>query len=880
MRTHLNKDGQTISALESAEWSTPTMPVSLKHSARDCRLIFEHMLPHNSAGFFRVKGKTPNSKGRWDPTAFLQEPVDGYDESTGERSLFPYSTNPYIAYRYAVNPSPGSRLLILDLDQPKSPKDKQKCGTPEQMRDRLSSILGVDLSQTMTVITPSGGLHLYLKLPKRFQPSARAQESASSEKKFITGTIGKYNSYFRQVTGVNPHLKGDIRSGYSKGYVVGPTNLYEHERPEVNDMRPDGSYLLHKRVPPMLLPVKACNILKEVAAAHHNRQRTQQVRKERAQKADARRKRIRENLSRQPSLKARKARSAFGVKNTGRDVTLQGYLSEMKRNGVARDYRNIKKDPETDRLLRLIPDEQTLGLLVRQLTKRDSVPDADMSYHARRAFLTRCMWCCHSKETIAGTCIYLMLDRDSHRDTRIPVRELVKDITRIMRSRQESTVFHGIACPNKPKYHSINTKMQDDKDLMMERLAAKVERIKAGEGGRYLAKGEPRRVSPKVVDMVKVSKALESPRAGMVTQQYKDAMGIMDAIAQPLCNVGDRVFPMSYDYIKKVLGITGTNTRARQALRVLREQGVLVMTRVPRKGTVGMYMVHDDFISLPLTRALRSLWMSQPTDENGDREPIFFDRQSCEFREVFYGRVVVGNFLYGKHTQSIVESESLKWADPRFVGPGAALRYLKEERTARGMALADDGETLFYMETGEIVEYAPRVSTRHSAPGVLRTDSPQFMGEAIALWETVRNQGKPVNTYLDGEIWEEVVAGMFNRNIDDTQGSMAERCESMVRGLVPRSRFSPEDYDRYSRYLKKTQVVDEVRGLRGKYDTLTEYEEMAPFDDLDQERYVNDNGEYDGPVPKTGWCGHNTLLDMILTDFYVEEHNPDLIPVW
>ena len=199
------------------------------------------------------------------------------------------------------------------------------------------------------------------------------------------------------------------------------------------------------------------------------------------------------------------------------------------------------------------------------------------------------------------------------------------------------------------------------------------------------------------------------------------------------------MFPMAYNFTAGMLKLDGPNAhdRVKEALRYLRDQKVLEVTNKQYEGLAATYTVADEFINDTLTRALKSSWRNQLPDANNEREPLFFDRRSGEFRQVFTGAIATSKFNYSKEVQDIINCVNLDYTDPSLVGPATAIRYLKDERMTRGIMLAEDNTTLYNEATGEVVEQVPCATTHGAAAqaiGVAWAKPVDFVSDLEQIW--------------------------------------------------------------------------------------------------------------------------------------------------
>ena len=407
----LNVDGDPIPSLESTYWSTPECPVPQNHSSREARAVFATLMPEGATGYFPTKDKKP-VEDRWDPAPFLQEPKGGDKENPGRWYLFEDGTN----YTYAVYITPGSNICVFDLDPPRdlTGNPDMKYRVVEKMRDRFSMMLETDLSETTTVRTPSGGMHLTVELPKRFTPSPNTSTHRAPGKGFPIKTLAKYNRHFEKITGINPRLNGDIRSAHSKGYVNGPTRLWDWENPARNYTAGKNAYFLMNRKKPLKLSVKACQILRDGAYLEY-KQASKRDRKKRAE-----------------AEKRRNAKHEQG----NRDRRPLGYWLNKHLDNTKHleaDYKNLLgDDSHASTLLKEAPGVEVLDILAKQITQFYKDEDTLETFHGWRSIITQSMACHYNNKQIMGACIALRADRDTHRESRISTKELRQDIRKVL----------------------------------------------------------------------------------------------------------------------------------------------------------------------------------------------------------------------------------------------------------------------------------------------------------------------------------------------------------------------------------------------------------------------------------------------------------------
>lgn len=116
---------------------------------------------------------------------------------------------------------PQGRLVVLDVDVHKGGK------LAEQIM-LFSSLLGVDLDETLSVRTPSGGRHFYLMLPDSIES---ASELPKSNLRALQGEI-------QELSGLSVLVDADIRSEAVNAYVVGPGSQIKDKIYAINTSAP------------------------------------------------------------------------------------------------------------------------------------------------------------------------------------------------------------------------------------------------------------------------------------------------------------------------------------------------------------------------------------------------------------------------------------------------------------------------------------------------------------------------------------------------------------------------------------------------------------------------------------------------------------------
>lgn len=100
---------------------------------------------------------------------------------------------------------PQGPLFVLDVDT-------HKGGAIADQVVLFSKLLGLDLTTTLVVATPSGGRHFYLRLPASIESAAHLPKT----------NLRSLEQEIQSLTGLGTRVDADIRSEAANAYVVGP----------------------------------------------------------------------------------------------------------------------------------------------------------------------------------------------------------------------------------------------------------------------------------------------------------------------------------------------------------------------------------------------------------------------------------------------------------------------------------------------------------------------------------------------------------------------------------------------------------------------------------------------------------------------------------
>lgn len=125
---------------------------------------------------------------------------------------------------YGIIPQGG--LVILDVDV-------HKGGSVDEQLCAFSELLCMDLTKTLTIMSPSGGLHVYLELP-----------DAADSFRLPKTTLRSFSREIQETLGREFVVDADIRSEAANAYVVGPGSKLE------------GTYKIHRNLPIAKIPAE------------------------------------------------------------------------------------------------------------------------------------------------------------------------------------------------------------------------------------------------------------------------------------------------------------------------------------------------------------------------------------------------------------------------------------------------------------------------------------------------------------------------------------------------------------------------------------------------------------------------------------------------
>jgi hypothetical protein len=658
--------------------------------------------------------------------------------------------------------------------------------------DQMSELFGVDLRR-FVVGTPSGGLHVTMRIPSRYAPSAQHRQSPE-DFWFPVGHFNEYNRFFKKVYGDEWFkIKGDFRSGASNAYVLGPEVIAEVGTPS------DGRYMLFYDEEPDTLPVEACKKIRQV---------TGMKRRERNKKAEkAAKKARRERLKGVDLLDIQapvQGQDAASVKSQMKRFAEGGPLKVLHGDmGQEHLYKDLRSQKSVSEYLAAAPSDDVLQVVASMIQTKIQVDEGEYKYHALRAFATRSLWCCYEEKSIIGACILLHIDQDTSRRKRVPVKELVNDIKKFYKTKNSDSTYHGHACPRRVKSpeerKSLAERIFEGQDIHAN-IARKAERIRNGKSLSYSGTQHMKNNQDGIVlDYEKMYdflyETVGSKRVS-IPKQVTHAMMIFDYVLQPYSNIGLYWIVIAYSYLMEHLGLT--KSQVRQAMRLLREVGAIYVVKKQAKGIAPVYMVNTQVLMhVGLTKALKRAEQDS-FNRMPDGSPHFtvYNRITRHFQQALTGKVVVGRFMSRRLEDKLFKREipSQQWT----VGPGSTMDYLKKEREELGLERSDRTKQMLQAGTSKRARHFVHYSTRYRPEleklGVLTPESPRFVEELARFSATFTQMtGEDLNqenesTSFVSDSWIDVVTSVATRDFTlptrDRMSDLPGRFEAFISGRV------------------------------------------------------------------------------------------------
>ena len=658
--------------------------------------------------------------------------------------------------------------------------------------DQMSELFGVDLRR-FVVGTPSGGLHVTMRIPSRYAPSAQHRQSPE-DFWFPVGHFNEYNRFFEKVYGDKWFkIKGDFRSGASNAYVLGPEVIAEVGTPS------DGKYMLFYDEEPDTLPVEACKKIRQVTGM---KRRERNKRAEKAAKK-ARRERL-SGIELQDIQAPVQGQNAASVKSQMKRFAEGGPLKVLHGDmGQEHLYKDLRSQRNVSEYLAAAPSDDVLQVVASMIQTKIQADEGEYKYHALRAFAARSLWCCYDEKSIIGACILLHIDQDTSRRKRIPVKELVNDIEKFYKTKDSDSTYHGHACPRRVKSpeerKSLSERIFEGQDIH-DNIARKAERIRSGKSLSYSGTQHLKNNQDGIVlDYEKMYdflyETVGSKRVA-IPKQVTHAMMIFDYVLQPYSNIGLYWIVIAYSYLMEHLGLT--KSQVRQAMRLLREVGAIYVVKKQAKGIAPVYMVNTQVLMhVGLTKALKRAEQDS-FNRMPDGSPHFtvYNRITRQFQQALTGKVVVGRFMSRRLENKLFKREipSQQWT----VGPGSTMDYLKKEREELGLERSDRTKQMLQAGTSKRARHFVHYSTRYRPEleklGVLTPESPRFVEELARFRATFTQMtGEDLNQDSEStssvfDSWIDVVTSVATRDFTlptrDRMSDLPGRFEAFINGRV------------------------------------------------------------------------------------------------
>lgn len=658
--------------------------------------------------------------------------------------------------------------------------------------DQMSELFGVDLRR-FVVGTPSGGLHVTMRIPSRYAPSAQHRQSPE-DFWFPVGHFNEYNRFFKKVYGDKWFkIKGDFRSGASNAYVLGPEVIAEVGTPS------DGRYMLFYDEEPDTLPVEACKKIRQVTGM---KRRERNKRAEKAAKK-ARRERL-SGIELQDIQAPVQGQNAASVKSQMKRFAEGGPLKVLHGDmGQEHLYKDLRSQRNVSEYLAAAPSDDVLQVVASMIQTKIQADEGEYKYHALRAFAARSLWCCYDEKSIIGACILLHIDQDTSRRKRIPVKELVNDIKKFYKTKNSDSTYHGHACPRRVKSpeerKSLAERIFEGQDIHAN-IARKAERIRNGKSLSYSGTQHMKNNQDGIVlDYEKMYdflyETVGSKRVA-IPKQVTHAMMIFDYVLQPYSNIGLYWIVIAYSYLMEHLGLT--KSQVRQAMRLLREVGAIYVVKKQAKGIAPVYMVNTQVLMhVGLTKALKRAEQDS-FNRMPDGSPHFtvYNRITRQFQQALTGKVVVGRFMSRRLENKLFKREipSQQWT----VGPGSTMDYLKKEREELGLERSDRTKQMLQAGTSKRARHFVHYSTRYRPEleklGVLTPESPRFVEELARFRATFTQMtGEDLNQDSEStssvfDSWIDVVTSVATRDFTlptrDRMSDLPGRFEAFINGRV------------------------------------------------------------------------------------------------
>lgn len=505
---------------------------------------------------------------------------------------------------WAAIPKMGSKIYVLDFDVRKFKFDADGQEVLTTLNERweeangnvalMSRILGVDLTRTYAQLSPSGGIHIFLKLPEGVDP------------KELPAT--KFNDGMRKLAGIPEEdwgisFQGDIRSGAANGIILmAGSNIQANNRsnvyvPAVSTHR--GSevfkdFKMARKLNLLVLPMHSIEALK------NSLEITESIKVTEAQKR-----------------KLAKSRNASESSELASYSVTQNELAISKPVILSADGSR-----EISYLLELHGVKSVLDGLT-------DVPKA--TFHASRAHIFKALSCCYTDQELIEICRAAGYGKDSYRERTLSNAELQEDFDSLRR-RGFNAESCGSHCPSKAnKKTSVRSEADPHKFESIEEFSAhSITKLRASSKRDFVAR-DPKAFNPSAVTYAVLGEGLVKDifagHSRKIAAYRLDALDIAMNYFNPLFNSGAKEALASSRKLMEIFSLT--DSQLRSAMRHLRDLGIIKLTRRQVQGSAPGYSIgKTKFIDPRIGYYLRKTWsMSAVMDSNGRRAHIggYFD---------------------------------------------------------------------------------------------------------------------------------------------------------------------------------------------------------------------------------------------------------------
>lgn len=569
---------------------------------------------------FKVPLAFPRSKGRNLTEILTQSGSKDFIKPNGAKWLG--TTTPPRSGNWAAIPKLNSRIYVLDFDVRKIKTSSDGKGVLTTKNERwdeahtnlnlMGKALGVDLSKTYAQISPSGGIHVFLRLPKGVNP------------RDLPAT--KFNDGMRKLVGTPSYdwgtcFQGDIRSGAAKGIILmagsnilseGKSNIYV---PAVSTGR--GSevfkdYKMGRKLNILELPMHAIEVLKESIRI------TESIKLNEAEMRRAAS--IRSKTSSDSGISPRHKVSKFDDSTTlPESIIATNFDSKMAADLVS------------------LPGVKTV------LEGLTNVPK--LSFHSSRAHIFKALSCCYTNSELIDICRHSGYGRDSYRERELTDEELQGDFDSL-RKRGFAAERCGSHCASKLGQRMRSRQIPRPDSLVFDSIESysihNISKLRASSKRDFISR-DPRSFDPNAVTIALLGKDLIgdilSGKNRNVAAYRVNALDLAMNYFNPLFNGGASEVLASSKKLMETFNLT--DSQLRSAMRHLRETGVLKLIRRQVQGSAPGYgMGSSSFVDNRIGYYLRKTWaMSAVIDGRGRRSHIggYFDYATGQIRRVAGG---------------------------------------------------------------------------------------------------------------------------------------------------------------------------------------------------------------------------------------------------